>query len=68
MVEHGFNHVVDDTPTQSRGHFLALVGLGLFAVAGGIGGGFLVDRLWPDAPAGPATPADDADDEQESER
>jgi hypothetical protein len=67
MVEHGSNRIVK-SPMRGRDHFLALVGLGLLAVAGGMGGGLLADRLWPDAPAGPATPADDAGDEQESER
>ena len=55
MVEHGFNHV-DESPTRSRGRFLELLGLGLLAAAGGAGGGFLADRLWPDAPAQPAAP------------
>ena len=63
MVEHGFNRV-DEAPTRSRGRFLELVGLGLLAVAGGVGGGLLADRLWPDAPARPVAPAAD-DDEQE---
>jgi hypothetical protein len=60
MAEHGFNRV-DESPTPSRGHFLALVGFGLLAVAGGAGGGLLADRLWPPAPAqlAPATDADD---------
>jgi hypothetical protein len=57
MAEHGFNHV-DESPTHSRGRFLALVGFGLLAVAGGAGGGLLADRLWPDAPAQPAPVAD----------
>jgi hypothetical protein len=55
MVEHGFNHV-DESPRRSRGRFLELVGFGLLAVAGGVGGGLLADRLWPDAPARPAAP------------
>jgi hypothetical protein len=55
MGEHGFNHV-DEAPTRSRGHFLELLGFGLLAVAGGVGGGLLADRLWPDAPAQPAAP------------
>ena len=67
MVEHGSNGI-DEAPLRGRGHFLELVGLGLLALAGGMGGGLLADRLWPDAPAGPATPADDADDEQKSKR
>src|SRR2546421_1814602 len=37
MTEHGFNRV-DESPTRSRGHFLELVGFGLLAVAGGVGG------------------------------
>jgi hypothetical protein len=57
MAEHGFNHV-DESPTHSRGRFLALVGFGLLAVAGGAGGGLLADRLWPDAPAQLAPAAD----------
>ena len=65
-VEHGFNRV-DESPTRNRGRFLELVGLGLLAVAGGVGGGLLADRLWPDAPARPAAPADE-DDEQEPGR
>ena len=60
MAEHGFNRV-DESPTRSRGHFLELVGLGLLAVAGGVGGGLLADRLWPDAPAQLAPAADYAD-------
>ena len=67
MVEHGFNHV-DESPTPSRGRFLEVLGFGLLAVAGGVGGGLLADRLWPDAPAGPVAPVDDDDDEQEFER
>ena len=50
MAEHGFNRV-DESPTHSRGRFLELVGFGLLAVAGGVGGGVLADRLWPDTPA-----------------
>jgi hypothetical protein len=60
MAEHRFNRV-EESPTRSRGRFLALVGFGLLAVAGGAGGGFLADRLWPDAPAQLA-PAPDNDD------
>jgi hypothetical protein len=56
MAEHGFNHV-DESPTHSRGRFLALVGFGLLAVAGGAGGALLADHLRPDAPAQPALPA-----------
>ena len=75
MAEHGFNHV-DESPTRSRGRFLELLGFGLLAVAGGVGGGLLADRLWPDAPARPAAPAaadeddddDDDDDDQEPHR
>jgi hypothetical protein len=83
MVEHGFNRV-DESPTRSRGRFLEVLGLGLLAVAGGVGGGFLADRLWPDTPAQPAAPAaqpvapdaparpvlpsDDDDDDQEPDR
>ena len=66
MAEHGFNRV-DESPTPSRGRFLALVGFGLLAVAGGVGGGLLADRLWPDAPARPAAPADDDDEDDEQE-
>ena len=55
MAEHGFNHV-DESPTRSRGHFLTLVGFGLLAMAGGLGGGLLADGLWPHAPAQPAPP------------
>src|SRR2546423_1317321 len=58
MAEHGFNHV-NESPTRSRGHFLELVGFGLLAAAGGVGGGLLAGRLWPDAPAQPAPPAND---------
>src|SRR5205085_2066988 len=60
MAEHGFNHV-NESPTRSRGHFLELVGLGLLAAAGGVGGGLLADRLWPNAPAQLAPPANDGD-------
>ena len=60
MAEHGFNRV-DESPTHSRGRFLALVGFGLLAVVGGAGGGLLADRLWPDAPAQLAPAADYAD-------
>ena len=69
MAEHGFNRV-DESPTRSRGRFLELLGFGLLAVAGGVGGGLLADRLWPDAPARPAAPANahDDDDDQEHER
>jgi hypothetical protein len=73
MVEHGSNRV-DESPIPSRGRFLELLGLGLLAAAGGVGGGLLADRLWPDAPAGPAAPAAHAqpvaptDDDQDSER
>jgi hypothetical protein len=78
MVEHGFNGV-DESPTPSRGRFLEVLGLGLLAVAGGVGGGLLADRLWPDAPAQPVAPnaparpaapadADDDDDDQDSDR
>ena len=72
MAEHGFNPV-DEFPTRSRGRFLELVGFGLLAVAGGMGGGLLADRLWPDAPARPSAPADaddddDDDDDQEPHR
>jgi hypothetical protein len=81
MVEHGFNHV-DESPTRSRGRFLELVGLGLLAAAGGVGGGLLADRLRPGAPAQPVAPtaqpaaptvqpvapAGDADDDQDADR
>ena len=78
MVDHGSNRV-DESPTRSRGRFLELLGLGLLAVAGGVGGGLLADRLWPDAPARPVAPdaparpaapanAHDDDDDQEHER
>jgi len=66
MVEHGFNRV-DESPTRNRGRFLELVGLGLLAVAGGVGGGLLADRIWPDAPARPVAPADDGDEDDEQE-
>ena len=59
MAEHGFNHV-DESPTRSRGRFLALVGLGLLAAAGGVGGGLLAGHLWPDAPAQLVPPTPDA--------
>ena len=55
MTEHGFNRV-DESPTRSRGHFLELVGFGLLAAAGGVGGGLLADRLRPGAPAQPVAP------------
>jgi hypothetical protein len=55
MAEHGLNHV-DEAPTRSRGRFLEVLGFGLLAVAGGVGGGLLGNRLWPDAPAQPAAP------------
>ena len=73
MVEHGFNHV-DESPTRSRGRFLEVLGFSLLAVAGGVGGGLLADRLWPDAPAQPAAPnaparpappSDDDDDDDD---
>ena len=73
MGEHAFNHV-DESPTRSRGRFLELLGFGLLAVAGGVGGGLLADRLWPDtpaqpaapyAPARPAPPFDDDDDDDD---
>ena len=72
MAEYGFNHV-DESPTRSRGRFLEVLGFGLLAVAGGVGGGLLADRLWPDAPARPSAPADaddddDDDDDQEPHR
>jgi hypothetical protein len=60
MDEHGFNRV-DESPKPRRGHFLALVGFGLLAVAGGAGGGLLADRLWPHAPAQLAPAADEDD-------
>jgi hypothetical protein len=66
MVDRGFNRV-DESPTRSRGRFLELVGIGLLAVAGGVGGGLLADRLWPDAPARPAAPPDDDDDDDDEE-
>jgi hypothetical protein len=58
MAEHGFNHV-DESPTHSRGRFLALVGFGLLAVAGGASGALLADHLRPDAPAQVAPAAGD---------
>ena len=74
MAEHGFNRV-DESPTRSRGRFLEVLGFSLLAVAGGVGGGLLADRVWPDAPAQPAdaparpaAPADDDDDDQDSGR
>jgi hypothetical protein len=75
MVDYGFNRV-DESRTRSRRRFLTLAGLGLLAVAGGMGGGLLADRLWPDAPAQPAAPdapaqpaaPDDDDDDQDSGR
>ena len=59
MAEHGFNHV-NESPTRSRGHFLELVGFGLLAAAGGVGGGLLAGHLWPDAPAQLVPPTPDA--------
>jgi hypothetical protein len=58
MDEHGFNRI-DQSRIPSRGHFLALVGFGLLAVAGGAGAGLLSDRLRPHAPAQLAPAADD---------
>jgi hypothetical protein len=55
MAEHGFNHV-DESPNRSRGRFLTLVGFGLLAMAGGLGGGLLAGGLGPHAPAQPAPP------------
>ena len=67
MVEHGFNHV-DESPTPSRGRFLEVLGFGLLAMAGGVGGGLLADRLWPDAPGRPAAPIDTDDDDDDDDQ